>query len=43
MDRLEKLVIDHNLVLVDELHSPNSGATYNGYIDSNQTKTGWGQ
>ena len=43
MDRLEKLVIDRNLNLVEELTSPTSGAIYHGYIDNSRTKTGWGQ
>lgn len=42
MARLNRLVIDQGLEMVDELASPSSGAVYNGYVDKGGVKTGWG-
>ncbi len=42
MARLDKLVIEQGLEMVDELASPTSGAVYNGYINKSGVKTGWG-
>ena len=42
MSRLQKLVVEQDLEIVEELQSPNSGAIYHGYLDKAGIKTGWG-
>ena len=42
MGRLKQLVLDQNLVKADNLQSPNSKATYNGYMTRDGVKCGWG-
>lgn len=42
MERLERLVIDKNLMIVDELQSPTSGAVFHGYTTKDGVKMGWG-
>ena len=42
MSRLEKLVIDQGLIMVEEVQSPNSQAIYHGYTTKQGVKAGWG-
>ena len=42
MTRLQQLVIDENLKMVEELQSPTSGAVYHGYTTQVGSKCGWG-
>lgn len=42
MLRLNQLVIDQGLVMVDELQSPTSNAVYHGYTNRKGVKQGWG-
>ena len=42
MSRLDELVIEENLVIVEEVQSPTSGAVYHGYTNRTGTKCGWG-
>ena len=42
MGRLKQLVLDQNLVMAENLQSPNSKATYNGYMTREGVKCGWG-